>query len=363
MGAVKKKEALGILAVLGIGALEFLCTFQLYRGVRSGTVIPVRQAAAQPVLFLLQCLRECLLPAVLLILFAVLLKKDFASALYFKLRGRWQRAAAALLTAAILGFTLHGFVTKQDKASILVSLLYYLVVIAFSEEFVTRDACTWFLRDSSWPLRYLLPNGFFALLHLFLYAEWGEIGAEVLIRFFTTGTFFGYVSMGCLFQLFKEKSGGNLALGMVPYINDGYADTPMPSYIMAISPGTCVDGEEEWRRMLELDEKDVAIPAQYMKMAVEVMRHGDDSVPDYMLWLQRADFTGCPPVTLIYGTDETLYACAPAIEAALQKNGVNYEQILGEGMFHCYPVFPIVKEAREGWRQMVERMIQWRDET
>ena len=86
-------------------------------------------------------------------------------------------------------------------------------------------------------------------------------------------------------------------------------------------------------------------------------------MPDYMLWLQRADFTGCPPVTLIYGTDETLYDCAPAIEAALQKSGASCELILGEGLFHCYPVFPIVKEAREGWRQMVERMIRWRDET
>ena len=37
-------------------------------------------------------------------------------------------------------------------------------------------------------------------------------------------------------------------------------------------------------------------------------------------------------------------------EAALQKSGVNYEQILGDGLFHCYPVFPIVKEAGEGWR-------------
>ena len=159
------------------------------------------------------------------------------------------------------------------------------------------------------------------------------------------------------------SSGGNLALGMVPYIHDRHDDTPMPSYIMAISPGTCVDGEEEWQRMLELDEKDVAIPAQYMKTSLEVMRHGDDSVPDYMLWLQRADFTGCPPVTLIYGTNETLYACAPAIEAALQKCGVSYEQILGEGLFHCYPVFPIVKEGKEGWRQMVNRMIRWRVET
>ena len=159
------------------------------------------------------------------------------------------------------------------------------------------------------------------------------------------------------------SSGGNLALGMVPYINETAPDTPMPGYIMAISPGTCVTTEEEWQRMLELDKKDVAIPAQYMKTAVEVMRHGDGSVPDYMLWLQRADFTGCPPVTLIYGTDETLCACAPAIEAALQKCGASCEMILGEGMFHCYPVFPIVKEARAGWRQMVERMIRWRDET
>ena len=152
------------------------------------------------------------------------------------------------------------------------------------------------------------------------------------------------------------SSGGNLALGMVPYINDGHGDTPMPGYIMAISPGTCVDTDEEWRRMAELDKKDVAIPAQYMKTAVEIMRHGDESVPDYMIWLQRGDFTGCPKVTLLYGSDETLYACAPSFEAAMKKYGVDYEMIVGEGMFHCYPVFPVCKEAKEGWDLMIRRM-------
>ncbi|MBR3244666.1 MAG: alpha/beta hydrolase fold domain-containing protein, partial [Parasporobacterium sp.] len=101
------------------------------------------------------------------------------------------------------------------------------------------------------------------------------------------------------------SSGGNLALGMVPYINDGHGDTPVPGYIMAISPGTCVDTDEEWKRMLELDRKDVAIPAEYMKTAVEIMRHGDESVPDYMIWLQKVDFTNCPKVTFIYGSNET----------------------------------------------------------
>ena len=152
------------------------------------------------------------------------------------------------------------------------------------------------------------------------------------------------------------SSGGNLALGMIPYINDGHDDTPAPAHIISISPGTCVATEEEWQRMLELDKKDVAIPAQYMKTAVEIMRHGDDSVPEYMIWLQKGDFTGCPRVTFIYGSDETLYACAPSFEAAMKKYGVDYRMIVGEGMFHCYPVFPICKEAKEGWDMMIRIM-------
>jgi len=79
------------------------------------------------------------------------------------------------------------------------------------------------------------------------------------------------------------SSGGNLALGMVPYINDGHGDTPMPGYIMAISPGTC----------------------------------------------------------------------AASFETAMKKYKVDYEMIIGEGMFHCYPVFPICKEGKDGWNMMV----------
>ena len=150
------------------------------------------------------------------------------------------------------------------------------------------------------------------------------------------------------------SSGGNLALGMVPYINDGHSDVPMPAYILAVSPGNCVETEEEWQRMLELDKLDVAIPAQYMKTAIDVMRHGENSIPEYMLWLQKGDYSNCPRVTLIYGTDETLYACAPALEAVLKKYNADYQMIVGEGMFHCYPVFPIVPEAKAGWNQMVE---------
>ncbi|MBR2739726.1 MAG: alpha/beta hydrolase [Oscillospiraceae bacterium] len=201
-----------------------------------------------------------------------------------------------------------------------------------------------------------------------------ETGADVFVPYYPLCTDYPLTkAYGMIHETYKmmltdypaEKisvlgtsSGGNLALGMIPYINDGHADVPVPGYIMAISPGTCVDSEEEWQRMLELDKKDIAIPAQYMKDAVEIMRHGDGSVPDYMIWLQRGDFTGCPPVTFIYGSDETLYACAPSFEKAMKKYGADYEVIVGDGMFHCYPAFPVCREAKEGWDMVVRKIRQ-----
>jgi hypothetical protein len=37
----------------------------------------------------------------------------------------------------------------------------------------------------------------------------------------------------------------------------------------------------------------------------------------------------------------------------MKKYNVDYEMIIGEGMFHCYPFFPICKEGKDGWNMMV----------
>ena len=196
-----------ILAATAIGILQFMDVFLLYRRIQNGEVISVRLSSEQPMAFLLQCLLEFLFPAVLLILFALMLKRDFFSSMYMTLKGKWQRITAGILMAAILGFTIYGLAVKPDKVSILLSLFYYLVIVAFAKEFVIRDACTYFLRDASWPLRYLLPNFFFALPHVFNYAGWGTINGGVLINFLFNGILLGYVLSGCLLQLLKEKSG------------------------------------------------------------------------------------------------------------------------------------------------------------
>ena len=197
----------GILAATVVGIIQFLDVFLLYRRIRNGEAISVRLSSGQPAAFLIQCLLEFLLPAVLLILFALVLKRDFFPGMYMTLKGKWQRIAAAVLIIVILGFTAYGLVAKSDKVSIMLSLFYYFVIVAFAEEFVIRDACTYFLRDAPWPLRYLLPNFFFALPHLFSYAGWSEISGGVLLNFLFNGILLGYVFGGCLLQLFKEKSG------------------------------------------------------------------------------------------------------------------------------------------------------------
>lgn len=155
-------------------------------------------------------------------------------------------------------------------------------------------------------------------------------------------------------SLLGGSSGGNLALGMIAYMNATGSTLPKPGYLVALSPGACAVTEAEEKHINELDEKDFLVSASYIRTAAEVMRHGSDDVPDYMIFLQNGDYTGCPKTTFFYGTDEVLYALAPSFDAAMNRYGVPHEMIVGEGMFHCYPLFPIVKEGKNGWKQLIE---------
>lgn len=42
-----------------------------------------------------------------------------------------------------------------------------------------------------------------------------------------------------------------------------------------------------------------------------------------------------------------------SFEKTMKKHHVDYEMIVGEMLFHCYPVFPICNEGKQGWDQMI----------
>ena len=156
--------------------------------------------------------------------------------------------------------------------------------------------------------------------------------------------------------LLGTSSGGNLALGLIAHMNALGLDLPKPAVIFALSPATCPDSREEYRLMKAHDRTDFMIPAKFLHTLEKIMRRGSDSVKDYMVHLKKGDYTGCPPVRLVYADTETLYGGCPGIEAALKKYGVPYQKIIGKGMFHCYPIYMMPREALEANNRLMERL-------
>lgn len=149
-----------------------------------------------------------------------------------------------------------------------------------------------------------------------------------------------------------SSSGAYLALGLVSHINAMGEGLPIPGKIYASSPGTCFNKQEEWDEAWKLNETDFLIDARYMETAKDIMTHGED-IPGYMGCLDEGNYKGLKEVYLCYGGHETLYAACKPILSSLKRDGVEVQLEVGEELFHCYPFFPLCKEAKRGWDNMI----------
>ena len=207
MNSKNKRNNYKIPVVILICAADILwATGLIYFWKEKGVLLSVRNASLNlPGIFIQNLAVN--LPTVLLMIFMwVKLRKNFTEKMYFKISGKWQKTLAVILLIALAGITIFCLVTKEDKVTILYNLLYYVIFIGFTEEFVVRDVCTWLLRKEQGMIRYLVPNVAFAAMHLFSYANWGKITIPYVLTFVTT-EMVGLVCVGCAFQSLKERSG------------------------------------------------------------------------------------------------------------------------------------------------------------
>lgn len=199
--------ALRLLLILLICPAEFAWAARLiYRWQAAGTMISVRDASSAFGTALTQQLILAAVPILLLLIAWFVLKDRFAKEMPLTVSGKKQWTIVLILIGVLLCETIVALIIKGDPGTVLYSLLYYTVFIAFTEEFVIRGVCVRLLKKEKPWLRYLWPNCLFAMLHFFAYANWGEITASYALRFFT-GRFLGLVAAGCGFQFLKEKSG------------------------------------------------------------------------------------------------------------------------------------------------------------
>lgn len=149
------------------------------------------------------------------------------------------------------------------------------------------------------------------------------------------------------------SSGGNLALGLISYINEKGEGIPMPGKIYAASPGTMIYTEEEKRKAKILDGRDLIMSIIALENIQAGMENGRE-VPEYMRYLQRGDYTGLKEVYLIFGGDEVFSAAADTIAEQMRKFGVDVRLEIGEGMYHMYSMMPLVPEAKKAYQDMIE---------
>jgi len=128
------------------------------------------------------------------------------------------------------------------------------------------------------------------------------------------------------------SSGGNLAIGMVSYINAKEEGLPMPGKIYAGSPGTLLLTEEEKEKAANLEKTDVVMSVK----AIENIWNGvtgGKKVPEYMTYLQLGNYSGLKDVYMSFGGDEVFLAGAEPIKKRLEEFGVHVTVEVGDGMY------------------------------
>lgn len=191
-----------IICIADIGWAGWLA----YRWKNAGTLISIKNASSDLTGIFVQNL---LISAVVILSFLIcmiVLRGKFWDELYLKVKGKKQWISLALLTLVFVCRAAYVMITDGDVKTALYKVFYYLLIIAFEEEFVVRGLCTYLLKDEKAVIRYLIPNVMFALMHVFSFYGWGELNAGLILRFVTSQVS-GYLIMGCFLLFLKEKSG------------------------------------------------------------------------------------------------------------------------------------------------------------
>lgn len=152
--------------------------------------------------------------------------------------------------------------------------------------------------------------------------------------------------------LMGGSSGGNLALGLVSYINARSEGLSLPGRIYAGSPGTLLLTDAEKRLAQKQEKTDVIMSLSALESIWEGMTGGKE-VPDYMKYLQLGDYTGLREAYLSFGEDELFLAGANSIRKRLEEYGVHVTVEIGEGLYHSYAMLPLVREAEAGYQNFV----------
>lgn len=150
------------------------------------------------------------------------------------------------------------------------------------------------------------------------------------------------------------SSGGALAIGVAAYNNTLADKLPMPRHIVAVSPGEVPWNDNEKQIMLQNNPTDNMVDYAFMSRVEKFERGNNTDVPDYMIHISKGNLSGVDNIHFVYSEDEVLYGAKQNFIDACEKYNVKYTIRQRKGLFHCYPMLPYFKEAKEDFNEIAD---------
>ncbi len=148
-----------------------------------------------------------------------------------------------------------------------------------------------------------------------------------------------------------DSAGGGLALAYAEYLLKN--DMEQPDEIIVFSPWVDVSMSAMDHTPYEASDPMLEVPG-----TVEAGKAwaGDTDTKNYMVSPLFGDVEGMAKTMIFVGTNEILYPDCTAMYEKLADAGVDAELIIGEGMNHIYPIYPIVPESLEAASRVFEEI-------
>lgn len=155
------------------------------------------------------------------------------------------------------------------------------------------------------------------------------------------------LEMGKPITIMGDSAGGGLSAAFCEYL--ATIGFEQPQHLILISPWVDVSMSGDYDDYTECD------PA----LGVEVREFGESwsgdlDIKDYRISPLFGDVSQFSQTTLFVGTHEIIYPDIIEFYDKLKSSDIDAKLIVGEGMTHVYPIYPLVPESREAFNQIVE---------
>jgi acetyl esterase/lipase len=137
-----------------------------------------------------------------------------------------------------------------------------------------------------------------------------------------------------------DSAGGGLSLAYAEYLLKTGGE--QPDEIIVFSPWVDVSMSAEDHTPYEALDPMLEVPG-----TIEAGKAwaGDTDTKNYMVSPLFGDVEGLAKTIIFVGTNEILYPDCVAMYEKMTDAGVDTELVVGEGMNHIYPIYPIVPES------------------